>query len=288
MQLYKSLSDSQREKVCLPADHPRRQFVSNWWYIHPEHRIPNTFNAEQQELIKRIFDSLHSVDHQDAVNKQVLIDQYGEQQNAPAAGFFGTPDDKDFEFIFTGHHVTRRCNAHTDKGVGFGGAPIFYGHYPHSVANMSENFREAKDHPGNPYWYQGKNFNRFVQALDGKQQERALLASEPRSEKPEAVVKKTTEARGLSCSDLSADQKKLFVETMKGMLAMFREDDVKATIATIENNAIVDRLHVSWYTGKYDIGADRVWDTWQIEGPEMVWYFRGEPHIHCYFHLTNP
>lgn len=125
MQLYRSLSDSQRQKVCLPADHPRRQFVSNWWYIHPEHRIPNTFNAEQQELIKRIFDSLHSVDHQDAVNKQVLIDQYGEVQNAPAAGFFGTPDDKDFEFIFTGHHVTRRCNAHTDKGVGFGGRLFF-------------------------------------------------------------------------------------------------------------------------------------------------------------------
>lgn len=48
MQLYKSLSDEQRQKVCLPSDHPKRQFVSNWWYIHPDYRIPNTFNAEQQ------------------------------------------------------------------------------------------------------------------------------------------------------------------------------------------------------------------------------------------------
>jgi hypothetical protein len=287
MQLYKSLNDTQKLTICLPSDHPRRQFVSNWWYIHPDHRIPNTFNAEQQELIKRIFDSLHSVDHQDAVNKQVLIDQYGEPQNAPAAGFFGTPDDKDFEFIFTGHHVTRRCNAHSDKGQGFGGAPIFYGHYPHPVESMNDNFREAKDHPGNPYWYQGKNFNRFVQALDRKQQEKGLLSTEPRSEKPEAVVKKTNEARGLSCSELSSDQKKLFVETMKGMLAMFREDDVKATIETIEKNGVVDRLNVSWFDGKYDIGSDKVWDTWQIEGPDMVWYFRGEPHIHCYFHLKS-
>lgn len=287
MQLYKSLSDVQRQKVCLPNDHPRRQFVSNWWYIHPEYRIPNTFNTEQQELIKRIFDSLHSDEHQDAVNKQVLIDQYGEEKNAPAAGFFGTPDDEDFEFIFTGHHVTRRCNAHTDKGLGFGGAPIFYGHYPHPEDNMSENFRETKDHPGNPYWYQGKNFNRFVQALDGKQQETGLVSTEPRSEKPDAVVKKTAEGRGLSCSQLSADQKKLFVETMRGMMAMFRKDDVNATIETIEMKGIVDRLHVSWFEGKYDIGSDRVWDTWQIEGPDMVWYFRGEPHIHCYFHLKS-
>ncbi len=287
MQLFKSLTDEQRQKICLPVDHPSRQYVSNWWYIHREYRIPSTFNPEQQELIKKIFDSLHSDEHQDAVNRQVLIDQYGEAKNAPAAGFFGTPQDEDFEFIFTGHHVTRRCNAHTDKGLGFGGAPIFYGHYPHPVTSMSENFREAKDHPGNPYWYQGKNFNRFVQSLDGSQQATGLLSIEPRSEQPEAVIKKTTEGRGLSCASLSADQQKLFVETMRGMLAMFREDDVNATIETIVKNQLVDQLHVSWFAGKYDIGSDRVWDTWQIEGPNMVWYFRGEPHIHCYFHLKT-
>ncbi len=287
MQLYKSLTEEQKRKVCLPIDHPRRQYVNNWWYIHPDHRIPNTFNADQRELIRLIFDSLHSADHQDAVNHQVLIDQYGEEKNAPAAGFFGSPEDENFEFIFTGHHVTRRCNAHSDQGKGFGGAPIFYGNYPHPVQNMNENFREAKDHPGNPYWYQGKVFNRFVQALSGKQQQQGLVSGDPRSENSAVVVKKTTEGRGLSCTELSADQKKLFLETVRDMLAMFREDDVKATLETIEKNKIVDRLFISWYEGKYDIGSDKVWDTWQIEGPDMVWYFRGEPHIHCYFHLAT-
>lgn len=287
MQLYKSLSDTQKQFICLPINHPRRQYVSNWWYIHPQYRIPNTFNVDQQELIRKIFDSMHSAEHQDAINKQVLIDQYGDDKNAPAVGFFGTPDDKNFEFIFTGHHVTRRCNAHSDKGMGFGGAPIFYGHYPHPVEQMNSNFRESKDHPGNPYWYQGQNFNRFVQALDGRQQQLGLVSHEPRSEAPEAVVKIPTDERGLKCSELSADQKKLFVETMRGMLGMFRKEDVNATIDTIEKNAIVDRLNISWFAGKYDIGGDKVWDTWQIESPDMVWYFRGEPHIHCYFHLKS-
>ncbi len=93
---------------------------------------------------------MHSAEHQAAVNEQVLLDQYGEVDNAPAAGFFGTPDDKDFEFIFTGHHVTRRCNAHSDKGLGFGGNPIFYGHYPHPETDMRSNFNEAKEHPAIP------------------------------------------------------------------------------------------------------------------------------------------
>lgn len=287
MQLYKSLTQAQKQNICLPMNHARRQYVSNWWYIHPEYRIPNTFNVEQQELIKKIFDSFHSDAHQDAVKHQVLIDQYGDAKNAPAVGFFGTPEDKDFEFIFTGHHVTRRCNAHSDQGMGFGGAPIFYGHYPHPEENMNDNFREAKDHPGNPYWYQGKLFNTFVQSLTGKQQTSGLIAGDPRSERPEAVIKTPTEARGLACSDLSADQKKLFLETMQGMMAMFRQSDINATIATIEKKNVIDRLHVSWYGGKYDIGSDQVWDTWQIEGPDMVWYFRGEPHIHCYFHLKS-
>ena len=285
MQLYKSLSDSQKEKVCLPANHPKRQYINNWWYIHPEHRIPTTFTPDQQELIRKIFDSLHSSEHQDAVNNQVLIDKYGEEKNAPSAGFFGTPADKNFEFIFTGHHVTRRCNAHSHKGQGFGGAPIFYGHYPHPAKNSRENFQETKDHPGNPYWYQGKIFNRFVQSLDGRQQAMGLIEGEPRSEKPDSVIQIATEKHGLRTSELSKDQKKFLIETMRAMMAMFRQDDVNATIETIRKKNIVDELTVSWFSGKYDIGSDKVWDTWQIEGPNMIWYFRGEPHIHCYFHL---
>ena len=46
-----------------------------------------------------------------------------------------------------------------------------------------------------------------------------------------------------------------------------------------------EAIYIARYDGKYDVGSDQVWDTWQIEGPEMVWYFRGQPHIHSYFHL---
>jgi hypothetical protein len=126
-----------------------------------------------------------------------------------------------------------------------------------------------------------------VQALDGRQRAMGLVSVEPRGEQPDVVVKiaSASEKRGLRCSELSADQKKLLIETMRGMMAMFREDDVKATIETIRKKGIVNQLQVSWYGGQYDIGSDQVWDTWQIEGPDMVWYFRGVPHIHCYFHL---
>jgi hypothetical protein len=280
MQFYKSLTDGQRSKIVLPVDHPKRQFVSNWWYICPEQRLHTFYSREQQDLVKQIFDSLHSPEYREKMTWQVQKDLMGDIKNTPSVGFFGTPEDEDFEFIYTGHHVTRRCNAHTDRGLGFQGEPIFYG-------NFAKAFRESKDHEGNPFWYQGLIFNEFVSALDGRQQEQILVGREPRGEKPsEVIARRKTDLPGLACADLTKDQQAKLLETMRRMLACFRTDDVAATMKSIEDRKIVERLFVSCYGGSYDIGSDRVWDVWQIEGPDMVWYFRGVPHIHGYFHLA--
>lgn len=280
MQFYKSLTEEQRGKICLPVNHPKRQYVSNWWYICPEQRLHTFYTKDQQDLVRQIFGSLHHPEHRAKMHWQVEKDLMGQIKNTPSVGFFGTPADKDFEFIYTGHHVTRRCNAHTDQGLGFGGAPIFYG-------NFAKAFHETKDHEGNPFWYQGLVFNEFVKALDGRQQEKILVGREPRGESPATVIqKRKTDLPGLSGADLSKDQQAKLLETMRRMLACFRADDVAATMKTIADKRIVERLFVSCYGGDHDIGHDRVWDTWQIEGPDMVWYFRGDPHIHGYFHLA--
>jgi hypothetical protein len=281
MQFYKSLTDEQRAKICLPVAHPRRQFVSNWWYICPEQRLHTFYTKDQQDLVRQIFESLHHPEHREKMNWQVQKDLMGNIKNTPSVGFFGTPADKDFEFIYTGHHVTRRCNAHTDKGLGFGGAPIFYG-------NFAKGFHESKDHEGNPFWYQGLLFNEFYRSLNGKQQEKILVGREPRNESPSAVIaKRKDDLPGLNGADLTNDQQAKLLDTIRRMLVCFRPDDVAATMKTIEDKKLVERLFISCYGGEHDIGQDGVWDTWQIEGPEMVWYFRGEPHIHAYFHLPT-
>lgn len=281
MQFYKSLSDEQRGAICLPVDDPKRRFVSNWWYVNPEQRLHTFYTDDQRDLVQQIFDSLHHPEHREKMRWQVRKDLMGNIKNTPSVGFFGTPEDEDCEFIYTGHHVTRRCNAHTDKGLGFGGAPIFYG-------NFAKAFRESKDHEGNPFWYQGLLFNEFVQSLDGRQQAKILVGRQPRPEKPSMVIqKRKTDLPGLSCADLSKDQQAKLLDTMRRMLVFLRPEDVAATMKVIEDKNLVDRLWVSCYGGRYDIGRDKVWDTWQIEGPEMVWYFRGMPHIHAYFHVVS-
>ena len=279
MQLYKSLNEMQRNRICLALDHPKRDFISNWWYICPEERLHSFFSPDQQDLVKQIFESLHALDFREKMNWQVQKDLMGDIKNTPSVAFFGTPENPDFEFIYTGHHVTRRCNAHSDKGMGFGNRPIFYG-------NFAKSFRESKDHEGNPFWYQGIEFNSFVSALDASQRAQVLVDAAPRTEKPSGViVKRSTGIPGLPVSTLSEDQKTLLLRTMRSMLACFRDDDVDATIQTIERKNLINSLFISCYGGDLDIGGDAVWDVWQIEGPNLVWYFRGAPHIHGYFHL---
>lgn len=280
MQFYKSLTDEQRAKICLPINDPKRLYVSNWWYICPKERLNTFYTKDQQDLVKQIFESLHSPEHREKMNWQVQKDLMGNIKNTPSVGFFGTPADDDFEFIYTGHHVTRRCNAHTDKGLGFGGRPIFYG-------NFAKAFKESKDHEGNPFWYQGLLFNEFVHSLDDKQQEKMLATRAPRAEKPETVIEKyKTDEPGLAVADLSKDQQAKLLDTMRHMLACFRPDDVAATMKSIEEKKVIERSFIACYGGDYDIGHDKVWDVFQIEGPDMVWYFRGVPHIHAYFHLA--
>jgi hypothetical protein len=238
------------------------------------------YTKDQQDLVKQIFESLHHPEYREKMNWQVEKDLMGKIANTPSVGFFGKPEDADFEFIYTGHHVTRRTFVHGDRATGFGGRPIFYG-------NFAKSFREEKDHAGNPFWYQGLIFNEFVSALDGKQQEKILVAREPRSEKPaEVIAKKKTDLPGLAAADLTKDQQAKLLETMRRMLVCFRPADVATTMKTIEDKKIVEHLFISCYGGDYDIGSDKVWDTWQIESPELVWYFRGYPHIHGYFHLA--
>jgi hypothetical protein len=280
MQFFKSLTEPQRQRICLPINDPKRDFISNWWYVCPEERLHTFFTPDQQDLVKQIFESLHAPDFREKMTWQVQKDLMGNIKNTPSVAFFGTPHDPDFEFIYTGHHVTRRCNAHTDQGRGFGKRPLFYG-------NFAKAFRESKDHEGNPFWYQGVAFNNFVSTLEPAQRALMLVDAEPRTEKPSGViVPRSINIPGLPVASLSKDQQATLLKTMRNMLACFRADDVNATIQTIEQKNILSSLFISCYGGDLDIGGDGVWDVWQIEGPNLVWYFRGAPHIHGYFHLN--
>jgi len=72
---------------------------------------------------------------------------------------------------------------------------------------------------------------------------------------------------------------------MSDLLAPFRKQDADEAIKLIKANGF-ENLHMAFYKN-LDIGNDGVWDVWQIEGPAMVWYFRGAPHVHTWVHVRQ-
>jgi len=64
----------------------------------------------------------------------------------------------------------------------------------------------------------------------------------------------------------------------------FRKKDVDEAMRFIRKNRSLDQLHLSFYKNA-DIGNDGVWDVWQLESPNMVWYFRGSPHVHVWVNI---
>jgi hypothetical protein len=278
-QLFGSLDETQRAAICLPWEDPLRLKVDNNWHIRPK-RLREVLKPDQQDIVRQIFDKLHSEEYKKEVWRQFDQDNLRDGGFASASiAIFGTPGSGKSEFVFTGRHCTRRCDGDSEAGTAFGG-PIFYGH-------AAKSFNEGPTHEGNAYWFQAKRANEVFQALDPKQRELALCDAS-RDEEGNDTVKLTGKTKGLDgipMTELSADQKTLVRGVLKDLLAPFRAEDATESMKYIEAGGF-DHLHLAYYKNQ-DIGKDGVWDVWQIEGPNMVWFFRGEPHVHCWAHIKE-
>jgi hypothetical protein len=286
--LFKSLNEEQKKEICFAFDHPLRSKVDNNWRI-VDKTIKEILNPDQRQLVRDIFLDLHTEEYAGRVLHQVDDDnQDAGGFDACAIAMFGQPGSKSlndgggFEFVFTGRHVTRRCDGNSVAGAAFGG-PIFYGH-------AAETDNESAFHRGNIYWFQALRANEVFQSLDGKQRLLALR-QDPRPEKQTATVKlagASGQMGGMPISEMSRDQKELVRKVMADLLAPFRKGDADKALAMIDA-AGFDKLHLSFFNNKgMDIGDDGVWDVWQLEGPSMVWYFRGAPHVHTWVHVREP
>ena len=276
--LYDSLSEAQRTALVFAFDDPLRSKISNNWHI-TEQRIGAFLNADQNAMVREIFLNLHSEEYRDKVMAQVVHDSGAAGFGDSSVAIFGEPGTGKFQFVLTGRHCTRRVDGDSVAGKAFGG-PIFYGH-------AAEGFREGPEHKGNAYWYQAQSANKIFQMLDGKQRETALIEKEPGDTAAVIQLKRQAgDLPGLATADMTADQKTAVRGVLNDLLMPFREADRVESMALIEKGGF-DDLHLSFYK-EGDIGNDGVWDNWRLEGPHMVWYFRGSPHVHTWVHVSDP
>jgi hypothetical protein len=264
---YSSLSDEQKQAVCFPFDHELRQRISANWHITKPVIDDKFYTKEQRALIDEILKNITSGDGYEKFLKQMEYDDGG--MGAYSVAMFGNPTDGKFQFEMTGRHLTLRADGNSVDKAAFGG-PVVYGHGEET----------AKDNLFHDHTLQ---VNEVFKALDPKQAEKALQPKAP----AESAVKLQGMAGsfpGIAVGDLSEDQKQLVEKTLKKLLSPYRTDDVDEVMDMVKAGGGFDKLHFAFYQ-EGDLGNDKVWDIWRVEGPSLVWHFRGAPHVHAYINV---
>lgn len=280
--LHASLTPQQRQAICFPWDHVHPQFGllrtrvgANWNCTEPE-VASDFFTGDQREIVRAIFERLIEPDWQARFDRQ-MEDDCGGFGHGHSVALIGEPGSGRFQFLMTGRHMTLRCDGDSAEHVAFGG-PIFYGH----DAGGGD---EEKDHPGNVFWPQALAANRVFEMLDGRQRAEALVPRLP-AENAVGFRGLREPIPGISVSALSPDQREEVEKVLAILLEPYRTTDRDEVVGCLERQGGLDACRLAFYsTG--DIGDDRVWDNWRLEGPSFVWHYRGAPHVHVWVNVAD-
>ncbi len=276
LELLESLTGRQKRSLLLSWDDPRRLQARNNWHVVRK-RISGIYTRSQQEIIREILrGALSEVGFEKTM--RAMQDDGGGLGNYSAALFSDVRDR--LCFLLAGRHQTIRVDGGNERNAVFGG-PMFYGH--------AVDFNERPDHPGNVWWHQSRLAGKVYDALDGKQQNLALVRAGSPADAPSSVVLRGNQGRfsGLPVSELSADQKGLVEQTLRSLLEPYRESDVAEVLASIKSNGGLGKLHMSFYEEGDLPDQNGIWDRWKLEGPAFAWYFRGSPHVHTWVNVAH-
>lgn len=280
---FDTLTEQQKKAICFGWDHTDgergllRTHVSNNWQITRPHIASEFYTKKQKTLLHDAFKGLFSPEWYPKLIQQLKDDTGGRSWGAEqSVALFGTPGQGKFELVMTGRHMTVRIDGNSEDHVALGG-PIFHGHAPI--------FTEKKAHPGNVFWHQALEANKVFSLLDGKQQKQALTRSRPHEAEVPLQGKDGT-FDGIPIKDLARDQKDEVKKVLKCLVEPYRQEDRDEIMHCLDKQGGLDSCHLAFYEDG-DIGKDRVWDNWRIEGPSFVWYFRGEPHVHIWINIAD-
>jgi hypothetical protein len=280
--LFETLSDDQKSKMCYDWDHvdPKmgllRTRVANNWHINSVEIKGDFYTKPQKELIRAIFEGCYNPEWISKIDKQLDDDAggYGNDQNV---AIFGKPGSGKFEFVMTGRHLTLRCDGNSTENMAFGG-PIFYGH-------AASGFNEEATHPGNVFCHQAVEANKVFEMLSGKQREQALITKLPK-EQDSGFRGPSGQLPGIALTEMSADQKAQVQKTLQKLIEPYRQTDKDEVLSCLKSQGGLDKCSLAFYSDQ-DIGNDKVWDCWRLEGPSFVWYFRGSPHVHVWVNVGS-
>jgi hypothetical protein len=277
-ELYASMSADQKKALVLPWNHKDKDGnivrlrmyngAINDQIIHDEYTKP------QQELNQRILRSIASDD--DGYRRLTRGGDFDGSGSFEGCGahIFGNPDEGQFSWVFTGHHLTVRCDGNSEPGTAFGG-PMYYGHSPNGYSDK------------NVFNFQTRSVLSVFDALDEGQRKKAIVPGSPGEQIGSLKFKKPPEKNpGLAYAELSGDQQRLVERVMRDILSPYRKEDADEVMEIVKANGGMEKIHLAFYEDSKMKDGER-WHFWRLEAPGFVWNFRVLPHVHTFVYISS-
>jgi hypothetical protein len=277
-ELYASLSADQKKTVVLPWNHGADKGIPTRLKMYNSAINDNIINDEytkpQQELVQRILRSICSDEEgYRRITRNGTFDSSGSLEGC-GAHIFGNPDEGQYAWVFTGHHLTVRCDGNSEPGTAFGG-PMYYGHSPNGYSDK------------NVFNFQTKAVLSVFDALDEKQRKAAIVPGSPGEQAGSLKFKLPPEKNpGLAHTELSSDQKQLVEKVMREVLSPYRKEDADEVMQIVKANGGMDKIHLAFYEDSKMADGQR-WHFWRLEGPGFVWNYRVLPHVHTFVYISS-
>ena len=269
-ELYGSLSPDQKTSAILPMESADRLKFHNKALGK---KIGEVYTKPQQELLGRILKALSSGEEGwRQISRDGTWDASKAFENC-GANLFGDLQGK-YTWVFSGHHLTLRCDGNTEAGPAFGG-PLYYGHSPNGYSER------------NLFHYQTKSALAVFESLNKEQRDQAVVLEDPAEGLDSVKFRCTCDSTpGLPYNQLSKESQGLVEKVMRDLLAPYRKSDAEEVMQVVQKTGGMEAMHLMFYREK-DAKASQPWSFWRLEGPGFVWNFRVLPHVHTFVNISS-
>jgi hypothetical protein len=280
-ELFSTMDAEQKTKLVFPWNQvrgkdplPARLMTGNGAVKGSE--IGLAYNKKQVELLDKIFHSIaNGEEGYRQLSRNKTFDASGDFENI-GAQIFGEPaEGKKFSLVFTGHHITVRCDGNSEEKTAFGG-PLYYGHSPSGYAK------------NNVFHAQTDAAIGVFDSLTDEQKKTAVLGNRGWQDGVNSVKLpgKAEKRAGLAYADMSKEQTAAIEKLMKQLVAPYRKEDGDEVLEILKANGGFEKLNLAFYTDKDSEMAKKQWSYWRLEGPGFVWSYRALPHIHTFVNIS--
>jgi hypothetical protein len=269
-ELYTALTDDQKKLVVSAYTDPARLKIYNKAIGKT---IGEAYTKPQQELVERILRAICSGEEGwRQISRDGTWDASKSFENC-GANLFGALDGK-YTWVFSGHHMTIRCDGNTDEGVAFGG-PLYYGHSPNGYSSK------------NLFFYQTRRVLAVFDSLNEAQRKQAIAPGTPGEGAGSIQFRPAGQAKpGIAFGELTKDQRELVESVMRDVLSPYRKEDADEVLQVIKSHGGMEKVHLAFYNDEKEPNPKEPWEFWRLEGPGFVWNYRVLPHVHTFVNIS--